>query len=219
MATGDQHDLVHRLGRWLPTRWFPSGPDTLIRAVLSGFAAAITRSYAAIAYAALQMRIATATDGFLDLISGDYFGARLPRRPGEADPAFSFRIRREILRERVTREAIDRIVFDATGNHPLIVEPDRPADIGGYRQGFAYGTGAYGSFGRPYEVFVTVPLANPNPFPIIAGWRAGYGGYRGDFAAWALPGILPPPNPNAALVDAALGSVRAAGITIWRRYL
>jgi hypothetical protein len=215
MAIGDQADIAARLYRWLPSRWFPSGPGTLIHAVVSGLAAALASLYSITAYAALQMRIATATDGWLDLISGDYFGMRLPRIPHEADPAFSARIRREIMRERVTREAIDRILYDTTGNHPTIIEPNRTSDIGCWRQGFAWGTGNYGSSGLPFQLFVTIPRENPNPFPMMAGWRAWLGAYRGPYAAYALSSIFPPPQQPDTAIVAAIESVRAAGITVW----
>jgi hypothetical protein len=217
--TGDQADIIGRIYRWLPSRWFPAGPGTLVYAVVAGLAAGLAPIYAMIAYAGQQIRIATATDGWLDLIAGDYFGQHLPRQSGEADAAFSARIRREILRERVTREAIDRIVFDTTGNHPTIIEPDRTSDIGCWRQGFAWGTGTYGSKGVPFQLFVTTPRQNPAPFPILAGWRATFGAYRGPFAAYALPSIFPPPQPPDAAIVAAIESVRPAGITVWLRLI
>ncbi len=215
MATGDQTDITARLFRWLPARWFPTDPGTLVRAVASGLAAGLASIYGMIGYAALQVRIATATDGFLDLIAGDFFGDRLHRRPGELEPLFSARIRREILRARVTRAAIDRVIYDTTGNHPVIIEPNRVSDIGGWRQGFAWGVGCYGSKGVPFQVFVTTPRQNPNPFPLLAGFRAFPGGYRSPYMAYALPSIFPSPQPPDAAIIAAIESVRAAGITVW----
>jgi hypothetical protein len=222
MATGDQADIAARISRWLPARWFPSGQGTLIGALAAGFGAAFASLYAAIAFAALQLRIATAGGGFLELIAGDYFGNRLPRNAGEADAAYSTRIRREILRERVTREAIDRVIFDTTGNHPAIVELNRPADIGGWRQGFAWYTrswtgpaGSYGSKQLPFQVFITTPRINPLRFPTMGGWEAVYGAYRGPNFAYALPAIFPPPPPPDATIIAALERVRASGVTYW----
>jgi hypothetical protein len=221
MATGDTNDIVSRIYRWLPRAWFPAGSDAVgsfLLSIITGFAAAFTTVYSNISAAALQVRLATATF-MLDLITLDFFGPRLPRLPGEADVTFSARIRREILRERVTREAIDRIVFDTTGNHPLIVELNRVSDIGGLRQGFALGSSRLGSVQLPFQVFVTVALANPNPRPIHAGLRSGWAGLRAGFLSLTVPATFPPPNPAAAVVDAAIESVRAAGITVWRQYL
>ena len=218
MATGDQTNIWNRLYRWLPSKWFPGDTGTLIYALMWGWAGAFAAVYTNIAAAAVQMRIATATF-MLDLITVDYFGSRLPRLPAETDATFSARIRREILRERVTREAIDRIVFDTTGNHPTIVELNRVSDIGGLRQGFALGSSRLGSVGLPFQVLVTVALANSNPQPIRAGLRSGWAGLRAGYLSLTVPASFPPPNPNAAVVDAALNSVRAGGITIWRQYL
>lgn len=215
MAVGDQSDITSRLFRWLPARWFPTDQGTFVNTVVQGLAAGLSSIHGFIVYAALQMRIATATVGWLDLIAGDFFGARLPRITGELDPLYSARIRREIMRERVTREAIDRVIYDATGNHPVIIELDRISDIGGWRQGFAWGVGSYGSKGLPFQVFVTTPRQNPNVFPLLAGWRAYCGGYGGPYSAWAVPSIFPPPQPPDAEIIAAIERVRAAGITIW----
>jgi hypothetical protein len=215
MAVGDQTDIASRLFRWLPARWFPTDRGTLVQAVVTGLAAGLASIYSMVAYAALQVRIATATDGWLDLIAGDFFGAKLPRKAGELDPLYSARIRREIMRERVTREAIDRVVYDTTGNHPIIIEPNRVSDIGGWRQGFAWGAGCYGSKGVPFQVFVTTPRQNPTPFPLLAGFRAFPGGYRSPYLAYALPSIFPAPQPPDAAIIAAIESVRAAGITVW----
>jgi hypothetical protein len=212
---GDQADIVARLYRWLPARWVPTGPGTLVYAVVSGFATALSGVHALLAYAAQQVRIRTATDGWLDLIAGDYFGPSLPRNAGEPDPLYSARIRREIMRERVTRAAIDRVVFDTTGNHPIIVEPNRTSDIGCWGQGFAWHSGSYGSKGLPFQVFVTTPRQNPIPFPEMAGWRVPAGAYRQPFAVYALPSIFPPPPAPDAAIIAAIERVRAAGITVW----
>lgn len=221
MATGDQGDIVSRIYRWLPRGWFPTGTDaagTFFLSIVTGLAAAFSGIYSNIASAALQVRIATATF-MLDLVTVDYFGARLPRLPGEADATFSARIRREILRERVTREAIDRIVYDTTGNHPTVIELNRVSDIGGLRQGFALGSSRLGSVQLPYQVLIITPLANPTPLPIRAGLRSGWAGLRAGFLSLTLPATFPPPNPAAAVVDAALNTVRPAGVTFWRQYL
>ncbi|WP_083615571.1 hypothetical protein [Paraburkholderia sp. SOS3] len=61
-------------------------------ATLQGPAWALSSIYAQITYAALQTRIATATDGYLDLISNDFFGTSLPRLTNEPDGDFRARI-------------------------------------------------------------------------------------------------------------------------------
>jgi hypothetical protein len=217
MTIGTQADIAARIFRWLPTRWFPSGcgPGTLIFAIVSGLAAGFSMIYTAIAYAGLQVRIATATDGWLDLIAGDYFGNILRRNAGEPDTAFSLRIRREILREKVTREALDRVVLDTTGNHPVLIEANRVSDIGAWRQGFAWRSGSYGSAGLPFQIFLTTARQNPVPFPLLGGWRVLPSAYRGSGLAYSLPSIMPPTQPPDAAIIAAIERVRPAGVTVW----
>jgi hypothetical protein len=217
MATGTQTDITARILRWLPSRWFPagSGPGTLIFALVSGLAAGLTAIHTAIAYAGLQVRIATATDGWLDLIAGDYFGNMVRRNAGEMDAAFSLRVRREILREKVTREALDRVIFDTTGNHPVLIEANRVSDIGAWRQGFAWRSGSYGSAGLPFQIFLTTPRQNPVLFPPLGGWRVLPSAYRGSGLAYSLPSITPPPQPPDAAIIAAIDRVRPAGVTVW----
>jgi hypothetical protein len=217
MTIGTQAEIATRIFRWLPARWFPTGcgQGTLIFAIVSGLAAGFSMIYTTIAYAGLQVRIATATDGWLDLIAGDYFGNTLMRNAGEPDAAFSNRLRREILREKVTREALDRVIFDTTGNHPVLIEANRVSDVGAWRQGFAWRTGSYGSAGLPFQIFVTSPRQNPVPFPILGGWRVLPAAYRGTGLAYSLPSIMPPAQPPDAAIIAAIERVRPAGITVW----
>jgi hypothetical protein len=131
MATGDSNDMLERMQALLPRGWFGDSP-TILTALLKGFAAILANVYAVLAYAKLQTRILTATDGFLDVISADFFGSNLPRRTGESDAAFRNRIVVNLFRERATRKAVIQVLTTLTGRAPLIVEPMRPADTGGY---------------------------------------------------------------------------------------
>jgi ABC-type nickel/cobalt efflux system permease component RcnA len=127
MATGDQNDIAQRLSSYLPTRWFGTILDTLllafINAVLQGTTACLSFLYSLYAYAKLQARIATATDGWLDLISADFFGNTLPRIPGEIDNSYRARIRARLVQEKATRSAISQAVQQLTGYAPQIFEP------------------------------------------------------------------------------------------------
>jgi hypothetical protein len=131
MATGDQQDMLGRLQALLPRGWFGDAPP-ILTALLTGFAAIFANVYAVLAYAKLQLRIATATDGWLDIISADFFGSTLPRRTGESDTAFRNRITVNLFRERATRKAVVQVLTTLTGRAPIIVEPRRPLDTGGY---------------------------------------------------------------------------------------
>ena len=86
------------------------------------------------AYIALQTRLPTATDTFLDLAASDYLGS-FPRRLNEPDAAYSLRIRREIIRPRNTRAAIIQVLQDLTGNTPTVFRPSNAADTGGWGSG------------------------------------------------------------------------------------
>lgn len=86
MATGDQTDIFRRIKALLP-QWF-SDNTPVLDALLCGFAYATAFVYVLIAYAARQTRIKTATDGWLDMIAADFFGASLLRKPGQSDASF-----------------------------------------------------------------------------------------------------------------------------------
>src|SRR5580698_6737974 len=124
MAVGDQSDFVGRLRALLPNGWFADDAPVL-NAVLNGSAYCLALMYSLIAYSKLQTRIATATDGFLDLVSFDYFGAFLMRRLNEMDAAFRVRIFQNLLREKATRHGIIKLLTDLTGQVPVVFEPWR----------------------------------------------------------------------------------------------
>ena len=140
--TGDQQDMLARLRTVLPTRWFPDSAPVL-DGLLSGLASGWSWAYQQLQYVKAQTRIATATDIWLDIIANDFFGSRLARRTGQSDEAFRSRIQRELFRERGTRGAIIAVLQDLTGRAPLVFEPARSTDTGGY----ASLTGAGGGVG------------------------------------------------------------------------
>ena len=155
----------------LPNGWFGSATPVL-DAVLSGIAAALAGVYTLAAYARLQTRISTATDGFLDLISQDFFGGTLPRRMRESDAAFRARILAELLAEKGTRRGMIRALTALTGRAPIIFEPARPADTGGYNVGgCGYGVaGGYGSTRLPTQAFVIAYRPLGQGIPNLGGY-------------------------------------------------
>lgn len=156
MATGDQSDVLARLKSVLPSRWFVS-PTPILDGVLTGFAYCASFAYSLISYAKLQTRIKTATDGWLDIIAADYFGAMIFRQSNQSDASFLARIVSNLVRERATRFSITKVLQDITGRTPIIFEPARPADTGAYNSGqsLAYGqAGGWGSLLLPYQAFV-----------------------------------------------------------------
>lgn len=218
MATGDQPDLLSRIQALLPRGWFGDSP-TILTALLSGFAAIYASLYTVLAYARQQMRILSATDGFLDVISADFFGTGLPRNANESDNAFRNRITVNLFRERATRKAVIQVLTTLTGRAPLIVEPRCPADTGGYRiPTSGYGVaGAYGSLLLPYQAFVTAYRPIGSGIPFVAGYSSTPSGYsvasRGEYASLSM--VI-----NAvsdADIAAAVASVIPAGTITWLR--
>lgn len=134
-------DIVARLQRWLPKGWFPNSVGTRIFAMLTGFSAALSTVLGQITYVKLQTRVSTATDGFLDMISFDYFGTSLPRLSAEVDNVFRARILANLLRQRATRAGMISTLAALTGRTPRVFEPKRPMDTG------SWGGNPFGGYG------------------------------------------------------------------------
>ena len=167
--TGDQQDMFQRLRALLPTAWFP-GVALILDALLNGIAYAMSFAYALWAYAKLQTRIATATDGWLDMIAWDFFGTSLLRAPGQSDDSFRIRIVINLLRGKGTRPAMVQVLKDVTGLVPVIFEPNRPMDIGALNSptsaGYC-GVARMGSMAVPYTAMITAFR------PVAVGGSAG----------------------------------------------
>ncbi|WP_394779090.1 hypothetical protein [Undibacterium sp.] len=154
MATGDQNDFLARLKATLPP-WF-SDVTPVLDAVLYGWSATWAFLYALLSYVKLQIRLQTASDGWLDMIAGDFFGQALQRRSAQSDASYKALILSSIFRERATRAAIIKVMQDVTGRTPVVFEVRRIVDAGAY--GKLYGYGAAGGYGSmlvaPYQLFV-----------------------------------------------------------------
>lgn len=214
--TGDQADILGRLKTLLPAGWFTDSTPVL-DAVLSGIAWALSMIYGLTAYARLQTRISTATDGFLDLISFDFFGSTLPRKTAENDPAFRTRILAALFLERATRRGLIRALEILTGRTPWVFEPTRPADTGAYNTNtMGYGlAGGYGSVALPYQAFVIAYRPSGSGIPYIAGYGDSAGAYstasRTKYAT--LSEIVG--NVTDEDIFAAIDNVIPAGTTAW----
>lgn len=216
MATGDQDDISARLKALIPNGWFTVGLSPLRDAVLSGIANTLAFIYSLFAYLRLQTRIATATDGFLDIIAGDFFGNKIYRKFGQSDTSFRATILANILRERGTRKAVASIIEQLTGIDPIIFEPQRPADTGAYGgPGLAYGlVGGYGSLTLPYQAFVTVFRPEGQGIANLSGYGIPAGGY-GQPSQLAYASLSQIQGVSDADLYAAVESVRPAGYTTW----
>jgi hypothetical protein len=216
MAVGDQQDFVVRIKALLPNGWF--GDSTpILDAVLNGIGNALAFVYGLITYAGLQTRIATATDGFLDLISFDFFGLTLPRRPQETDSAFRLRIQAELFLERGTRNGMIKALQLLTGRTPIVFEPARPADTGAYNTNtMGYNVaGRYGSLQLRAQAFVIAYRPSGSGIPNIAGYGVSTGAYNipSQTKYASLSEIVG--NVTDADIYAAIDSVAPAGVTVW----
>lgn len=214
MATGDQDDIFARLKSVLP-RWFGS-VSPILDAVLQGYAKAAAYVYSLYAYAKLQTRIRTATDGWLDMIAADYFGAAIQRQPNQSDASFRVVILANILQQKATRQAIYNALFNLTGRAPTIIEPTRPADTGGYGVACGYGVaGYYGSTQIPYQCFVIAYRSLTGGVPYVAGYSIPTGAYstpsRADYVS--LKDVQG--TTQDAAIYAAIENVRPAGTIVW----
>ncbi|HTR17360.1 MAG TPA: hypothetical protein VMI52_10045 [Acetobacteraceae bacterium] len=209
---GDNTDMVARLRAVLPARWF--GDETpLLDAVLGGIGSAWSAVYALIAAVRGQARIGTASGQFLDMAAADFFPPTLlTRRNGETDDGFRPRIQRELLRERGTRAALVGVLSDLTGRAPVVFEPGRSGDAGGYGSGGAgYGVaGGYGSLALPYAVFVTAYRPHGGGIALLAGYGSGGVPAYGDAAMVQAP-------VSDAEIMAAVAGVLPAAVSGWVR--
>ena len=169
--------MLARIKRVVPPRWF-AYVAPLRDAVLGGLADQLAWVYSLIAFAKLQTRITTATGLFLDLIAFDYFGLFIRRRAAELDAAFMPRIKREIVRERVTRKGMIAALTDLTGRAPIVFEPRSTFDAGGWGTHCGYGVaGGYGNIALNNQVFLTVYRPGLQGVPGVDGYGGGLGGY------------------------------------------
>jgi hypothetical protein len=234
MATGDQADIQSRLRQLVPPNWLPAGLTPIYDALLSGIANALSFAYGLFAYVRLQTRIATATDGFLDLIAADFFGSQLARGPGETDGSYRARIKAGIFRERGTRRSVVLILQQLTGRAPIIFEPQRAADTGGYGRagsnssltgaptgqstGLFYGkAGGYGSTKLQQQAFVTAFRPIGKGIPNVAGYGISVAGYgvpsQSEYASLSMIETA----VSDADIYAAINSVRPTCATLWTR--
>ncbi len=219
MATGDSSDIAARLAALLPQGWF-QGDTPVLDAVLAGIADPLSFLYSLIAYAKGQTRIATASDGFLDLISADFFGSSLPRGNAEGDGSFRSRILARLLRQQATRAGMIQILETLTGRAPAIFEPERPADTGGWNQsrGLAYGVaGGWGSRLLPAQCFITAYRPATSGVPSVAGYGASVGAYSTPSQIqYATPSMIEGAVTDADIF-AAIAAAKPEGVTAWTR--
>jgi hypothetical protein len=191
MSNTTRQTIYEILRGYLPPSWF-GDTSPVINGLINGSASVMAIVFDNILEAALQLRIKTATGGFLDLVAGDFFGNTLARKTHESDTIYRARILTYMFRERATRNGLKIILTDITGRTPRIVETERPMDTGGYRGGgVGYGTaGAYGSMLTPFQCFVEVYRPPTSGVPFISGYGCSPAGYnvpsQGEYASMSM---------------------------------
>jgi len=217
MAALTQSDIEARLLALLPSGWFGDNSSTVapvLNAVIAGAATALFSAYSLLQYAKAQTRFATMSGGFIDLASFDYLGRTTPRRPGETDDAFAPRIKREIFRERVTRQGMVQMLTDLTGREPAIFEAWNPADTGGYGYAMGYGVaGAYGSAAYPAQAWVTAWRPGGGGEPYIAGYGDAGAGYGVGYAEYGTAETSTGGVADADIIN-AVATTKAVGVQI-----
>lgn len=223
MSVGDIADVASRLRDLLPRRWFPQtalGQDSaapVLQTVLDGLAAPWAWLYALLAYIKQQERIALASGIFLDIAAYDFLGNSFLRDIGQTDDTFRLLARMEILRSRVTRSAMISALTALTGHPPIIFEPARPADTGGYDSGYlGYNVaGAYGDLNTPFQALITAFRPATGGASGVAGYDTPYGGYNGGRIEYADTLVV------SAVTDASIirtvRTTAAAGSQMWLR--
>lgn len=213
---GDPQDFISRIKAVLPGGWFRD-ETPILDGVLAGVSWALAAAYSLADYARKQCRIATATDGFLDLIAFDYFGGKLPRKLQELDEVYRLRILAALFPEKGTRRGLIRTLEILTGRTPWVFEPARPADTGGYSVGgVGYGVaGGYGSLEMPNQAFVIAYRPIGQGIPNIAGYGVPSGGYGVASQAMYASLALVQGAVTDADIMAAIDSVKPAATTVW----
>jgi hypothetical protein len=187
MAVGDQQDFVTRIRAVLPNGWF-SDDAPVLTALLNGIAYCLAVMYSLIAYTKAQTRIATASDGFLDLVAFDYFGLALQRRVSELDAALRARIFQNLLREKATRNGVIEALTILTGQTPIVFEPWRPLDCGAWNENICglNVAGGWGSLAVPYQGFIIAYRPLGQGIPYLSGYNDPQGALNTpSYLAWA----------------------------------
>ena len=209
--------MAARVRAVLPSRWFPvsrdGGPSAtpVLDGVLAGFGATWAAMYSLLSYTRLQTRIATATNVFLDLIAGDFFGTSLLRRSGETDAPFRSRIQQSLFAPRATRAALIKALTNLTGRAPAVFEPAYTYDTGGYGTplqsggAFAYGmAGGYGSLLLPFQCFLIAYRPRTGGIANVAGYLPG------EASPSIAPGAITARQASATYLD-EVGAMQTAG--------
>lgn len=209
-------DMIRRLKALIPD-WFSSATVTpVLDGVLAAPAAAMKHALDLRNYAHNQIRITTATDGWLDLIAYDYFGLSFKRRRDQSDESFRQAIIDEILRVRGTRAGVIKAIRDLTGSTPFYFEPANPTDTGGIATGsMAWSmAGRWGSLMLPYQVLVRPYRPAGSAIPNVIGFGGSAGGYGTGAFMYSSPAFVDAEVTDQDIYN-ALERSKPAGTIMW----
>ena len=197
----------------LPDRWFPD-VSPVLDALLQALGTNWADLYSQLQYTGLQTRLATVSDGFLDMAAADFRDPSFSRRSGESDDAFRSRLL-PIFRDKVTRAALIARLTDLGCTSITVFEPARPADVGGYGIAMGYGVaGAYGSLSLLNQSFITLTRPAGQGIPNIPGYSTT-GGY-GIAAAYARLSDEAPHVTDQDIYDVIVDTI-PVGSVAWVR--
>lgn len=227
MSTGDSKDIVSRVKKLIPHRWFVfTAPYR--DAILGGLADLAAWNYGWIGYARAQSRLSTAYGIWLDIFAYDFLGKFLVRN-SIADDAFRKVIRATILQERVTRAGMINAVTILTGTPPFLFEPWNTFDTGSYSGpkktgatqygsfGYNVGQGGYGNMALNDQVFIKVTRGAGSGVP-------GVGGYANNIDGWGVGSVeyVGIASELSGITDAIIYQVinmaKPTGTTMWTAF-
>jgi hypothetical protein len=223
MTTGSSSDIVTRVRKVIPRKWFSwVAPNR--DALLGGLGDAAAWCYNWVFYARAQIRLSTAYGVWLDIFAYDFLRRYLVRN-GTADDVFRATIRATILQERVTRAGMINALTLLTGKAPKIFEPWSTFDTGAYSgpriggpqygsMGYGVGQGGYGSMQLPAQVFIIPHRGAGMGIPGVGGYGSNVDGYGVGKVEWAgitseLSGITDP------MIYNLITMTKPTGVTAW----
>lgn len=220
--TGTSDDILTRVKRLLPGRWFSwVAPNR--DAIIGALSDSASWGYDLIKYARAQTRLSTSYGIWLDIFSYDYLSRHLPR--GDLnDDVYRAKIRSTILQERVTRAGMKQAITQFTGIAPWIFEPWNTNDTGAYSGkgpgqtygsfGYGVGAGGYGNMNLPCQTFMLVNKGVGAGVPGIGGYGTsiqGYGQGAGEYVG--------PQSEESGITDQMvydmIDSTKPTGTTCW----
>lgn len=224
MTTGTSADILSRIKRLIPHRWFSYvAPNR--DAIIGGIADSAAWNYAFILYAKAQLRISTAYGVWLDIISYDYLN-RFIIRGSMGDDTFRVFIKATILQERVTRAGMTKAITTLTSTAPWIFEPWNTYDTGAYSgtkksgavqygsMGYGVGQGGYGNMNLPGQAFMAIIRGSPSGLPGVDGYSnpiAGYGVGSIEYAGSWLAQI----GITNAIIYSMINITKPTGTLMW----